>query len=317
MKPKKEISRRHYLSYLPATVMLICGFMYLFASCEREDDDVSPSTREMVTLNFTVNEKDFGVNDVTFRSKTVPKSLRVVPLNADTKVRVVAYETPPDYTTKVSYADYKISGSGALIPLSAPLTVAAGTYKFVIYSYNDTVSMLPFADITAAITSRDLLWGSTTTAVSTTTDNVHILLEHLFSQIKLHVSLNHAVGSIINDIQGAVFYHTFPALVVQSGTLVQGTTDRIPFEWLSSAGYTSEWYSTNHHVYTNGNYPVVSIDNVTIDSNLYNTGLPWIINYYSMPLASGYSYTLSVYFTKDGILCGDLESPSTGAWGDY
>jgi hypothetical protein len=357
MKPKIDISRRRYMSCLPATIWLLSGFMYLFSSCEREDGNVSPSTGEMVTVNFTVNEKAFGVNEVNLKNQTspdpsleretslsgdigegfpsnelseiipitenlymhailkeeaAPVKLRFSTLDAGTKVRVVVYESP-GYTTKAGHADYEISGSGTLIPLSAPLMVATGTYMFVCYSYNDTDPMSSFADITSAVTSRDLLWGSTTTAVSTTNGFVHILLEHLFSQIKLHVSLNHAAGSVINDIQGVVFDHTFPTLVVQSNTLTTGTNNQIPFVWSSGAGNASEWYSINHYVYTNGSAPVVTIDNMTIDSNLY---AGQTINFIT-PLAPGYTYTLFIYFTKDGILCGDLETPSSGTWGNY
>ena len=366
MKPKKDISRKRYRSCLSATILLLCGFIYLFSSCEQEfdgsDEDSLRPTGEMVTVNFTVNEKDFGGNEVAFRNKNVqttalessqendrslfgevgegfplnelsevipiaenlymhailkeevaPVKLRAAPLDAGTKVRVVAYESP-GYTTNAGYTDYEVSGGGILIPLSAPLTVAAGTYKFVCYSYNDATSMPVFADMTAAIASRNLLWGSTTAAVSPGSNTVQILLAHLFSQIRLHVHLNHVVGNIITDIQGAGYDHTFPALVVQSGALVLGTSGQIPFVWPSGAGTASEWYSIYHHVHTNGSPPVVTINSLMIDTNLH-TG-PWTINY-STPLAPGYDYTLSIYFTKDGILCGDLESPSSGTWGNY
>ena len=238
--------------------------------------------------------------------------MRAALLNTGTKVRVVAYEDLSG--VKAGHADYLISDEGTLIPLSNSLSVAAGTYKFVCYSYNDATPMPAFADITAAIASRDLLWGNTIANISSAAATVHILLEHKFSQIRLHVSMHHAAGNIISDIQGAVFDHTFPTQTVQSGLLVTGTSGLIPFAWPSGAGTAPEWYSTYHHIYTNGSPPSVTINYVMIDTTPY-TG-PWTINY-STPLVPGYSYTLSVYFTKDGILCGDLESPSSGTWGNY
>ena len=323
-------------TYLNMVFILLGGLLF---SCGQEGDfpgndgdKSSLPTGEPVTVNFTVNENSFspvtirkwadsppwGELERALQEEDAPVKLRADQLSTGIKIRVIAYESPG--TTTVSYADYEVAAGGVLIPDGTPpMVVPAGAYRFVAYSYNNTDPMPAFADMTAAIDTCDLLWGETPAPVTVGPANhtVYILLEHWFSQIKLHVKLNHAVGNTIQEINFATVNHTYPTLEVSTGNLIAGTSSQIPSDWSSGINTATDWYSIEHHVFTGGGPPVVTIGSVKIDGTTH-TGPSgtWTLTY-NTPLASGHEYTLYIYFTADGIICGDLESPTSTPWGDY
>ena len=319
------------------------------------DDNSSPPTGEFVTVNFTVSENNFS--PITLRKRDAPSNspegrvyypsdneegilissssgniymhailkeevtpvtLRASKLIMGTKVRVVAYEDKGlGYIDRVGSADYTTATDGNLLPDGTPpLTVTSGSnYRFVAYSYNNTDAMPTFADTTAAIGSVDLIWGENTVLIGPGNNSVYILLEHLFSQVKLHAVLNHAVGDYIFDLDASVS-HTIPKLDVMTPDLVStGSSAQIPFAWPDGAGFASNWYSKNLQIFTDGSPPVVTVGSVNIDGTPYYGPFPSIN--YTTPLAAGYEYTLYLYFTTDGILCGNLESPPPDTWGNY
>ena len=252
----------------------------------------------------------------TLLEDEIPVKLRSSLLEPNIKVRVVAYTNAGSgYTTKQDHADYVIDGFGSLVLYGTPpLSVPSGSIKFVAYSFNDTITMLPFTDITAPVADSDLLWGDTIVTVDPTHMNVHIMLDHLFSRIKLRATVAPTVGNDIDAIGIARFTHTFPTLTVQSGVLTPGTSVTIPFTW-PATGSASFWESDYHPVYTNGGPPKLEIGNVMIDSNPY-PGL-WPVNF-ATSLETGKQYTLNVNFKRASVFSvywyGANFLPTGGPW---
>ena len=338
-------------------ILAFSSFIYLFSSCELEEDIADnrrevavPANGELVTVNFTVGERDHANFDVAVRvaqplsdsqppfadspykaeenggiyilvenavvsvaedlymSATLQESspavrLRAASLEPGRKARVVAYQIVSNDTIKLAHADYEVDAGYNLVPFGTPpMTVSAGSVLFVAYSFNDVGAMPAFAETTAAIGSHDLLWGDTTVTVGPGQTSVHIILDHLFSKIKLEAEADipAPAPSLINAILGARYDHTFPTLTVHSGDLTLTAIDTIPFDWQAS-GSGRIWPSKDHFVYTHGNPPVVRINSVTIDGTPY-TAPPsgWPVNY-TTPLAAGREYTLYVRFTPQCI----------------
>ena len=353
-KTSEELLIKRKKSCIFTNVLLFCGFMYFFASCEKGYDisgnsnEHSLSKGEPVTVNFMVSENNFN-NPITSRKgeassnspegiggsflisgeseeaifmyavlkeEVTPIQLRAEILNTGTKVRVVAYtDTGSGYIDMAGFADFEVAAGGVLLPDGPSMTVPVGTCRFVAYSYNNADPMPAFADMTVAIDPLDLLWGETLPiTVGPGNNTVYLLLEHWFSQVKLHVELHHTTLNKITDVQVANVNHTFPELEVNTGNLIAGTTGQIPFVWQSGQNAASDWYSIDHQIFTDGGYPVVTIGNVVIDGTTYPG--PWEITY-NTPLTCGHQYTLHIYFMEDEILCGELESPELDIWGDY
>ena len=345
MNQTKETSfTKCYVSRLFAVVLLFGGCMFLFCSCEREEnkDAEKPAfpAGEMVVLNFAVSKAGIGENEVivrrgispgipereafsspveeagggiqsaihiadnvymysALREEEAPVTLRSMPPDIGSKVRVVAYSGSPGYATMEGHADYVVISGGALAADGTPpLTVSAGTYKFVAYSFHNTVPLEPFAATTASIPSWDAIWGDTVVTVSPVTNTVHINMEHLFSRVRVQAELDTGIGSTIYNIAVPRVSHRFPTLAVQSKaltpTVAAGSSSWSPVTWTNSGG-GSTWYTHYLPVYMDGNAPSLQIDSVRIDGTLYSG--PWTINY-TTPAVSGKEYTLYVFFTK-------------------
>ena len=299
-----------------------------------DGEATNPDTGEMVTINFTLNEGGNTIfapgsgmlssfPDVTQRNgegvsrmhTTIPVAdnlymhavleedndhvrLRATSkLKLGTKVRIVAYKKISGELTKISHADYEVTNSGSLISYETPpMTVPSGEILFVAYSYNDTNPMPVFAEVTAAIPSCYLIRGQTIQTVTPDNTNVRIIMQHLFSRVKLRVEVDPLVGSIIEGISVARFIHSFPELVVQSNELNPGINGLIDFTWSAKAGTASIWNSNYHPVHQSGNSVRVIIEGVKIDHDLY-TG-PFTVEY-AQTLLPATEYTLNVYITRD------------------
>ena len=319
-----KLSIKCHLCYLSVFVWLIIGFT---VSCDREvvvpansSHTTGAATGEMVTVDFTVtssptlrsrlNSPLSGELEraykgglyirATLSENTNPVSLRSMTLDAGTKIRVITYTISAGDTTIVAYADYEIGNGGDnfLIPISAPILLPSGSYKFVAYSYNDTNTMPAIADTTAAVPSADLIWGEADENISPGNTTVHIQMEHLFSQIMLHAELDPLLGNTIYGIDVARFEHTFPKLVVRSKILIPDVIGQIPFEQDPGSGYSNVWNSIYHPVFTNGGAPVVTIDSVTIDATTYYGPFPIA---YTTSLDAGKEYTLNVTFAAQSL----------------
>jgi len=349
---RTELSIKRYIFYLLTLLFILCGFIYLLSSCEKDTDGSANSnntsdldTDEMITVNFTMESipvllnqsapvpqmevysplsveidgvflsqplKELIVEDTsiiisppqgdlyiraTLTENTNPVSLRAMTLDAGTKIRIIAYTISSGDTTIVAFADYEIAGGGnSLLPVSPPISLPSGSYKFVAYSYNENAALPSYADITSAIASKDLLWGESDANVSPGSTTVHIQMEHLFSSIILHAEVNPLQGNIIYGIDVARFEHSFPSLVVRSKNLIPSPTNSlIDFEWPSGAGYANIWNSIYHTVYTNGEPPTLTIDSVTINTDTYYGPFPVA---YTTALEPGKEYTLNVRFIR-------------------
>ena len=325
------LSSKRYTFFALTVILMLSGSMYLLSSCEQDEDVpgngnaiLVSATGEQVTVNFTAGERDFGNYDVVVRSTvSLPPEWGIIPISRELeggvylsatlqesspavrlrtaaslavgrKVRVVAYDID---TIKIAHADYEVEAGGQLVPHGTPpMTVPSGSVMFVAYSFNDTIAMPAFADTIVAIGSRDLLWGDTTVTVGPGNTNVHIILDHLFSKIKLEASTVLSTTSTIHAIYGARYTHTFPVLTVRNGDLTPGDTSQILFDW-QAAGTAPIWPSKDHFIFTNGDPPVVIIDSALLDGTVYkDVAPPWRVEY-ATPLEVGKEYTLYVRFT--------------------
>ena len=329
--PKLQFRHAMYVGLL-----LLCGCMFLFASCEREEDVSSGNnngpvllTGDSVTVNFTVSEMKYGKDEVYVRSADAPSGklksetkvfplsedldmhltlaadeppveLRaLVPLDEHAKVRIVAY-TGLSYDINSGYADYEIDAVGNLVPLGAPMTLPTlDDCKFVAYSYHDSLSFDAFADTTANITARDVLWGTTTRTIGGDSATIHITMYHLFAQVKLEAVLGPGAGSLIDGITNARVSTFDPMLVVRTGDLILDPATTLMGTELftfASSGSAAIWSSDSLTVFMDGETASVEIYSVEIDGTVY-TG-PFFADYLGVPIDPGTSYTLRVRFLK-------------------
>ena len=241
----------------------------------------------------------------TLREEEAPVKTRASLVASHSKVRVIAYsysDLDADYTTMEGHADYEVTASGMLTPLGANLSLpASNAYRFVAYSFHDATALAAFADTTANITAKDVLWGEVIETI-TSANPVHIRLNHLFAKVKMEASLGTGVGFHIDNITGASVSTYAPALVVATGEPVidppvpfMGT---VPFVWSSTASAPT-WTSEERFVFTEGECPFVELSGVTIDGTVHS-GFHRV-NYTSFALETGKEYTLSVRFHKGGV----------------
>ena len=241
----------------------------------------------------------------TLREEEAPVKTRASLVASHSKVRVIAYsysDLDADYTTMEGHADYEVTASGMLTPLGANLSLpASNAYRFVAYSFHDATALAAFADTTANITAKDVLWGEVIETI-TSANPVHIRLNHLFAKVKMEASLGTGVGFHIDNITGASVSTYAPALVVATGEPVidppvpfMGT---VPFVWSSTASAPT-WTSEERFVFTEGECPFVELSGVTIDGTVHS-GFHRV-NYTSFALEAGKEYTLSVRFHKGGV----------------
>ena len=319
---------------LAGVTLLLCSLLFLFSSCDRAEDISSGGdgttylTGDSVTLNFTVSEIDYSEEEIAVRSgatparKTVsetkifpltedlnmyisltedspPVNLRaLIPLDPYAKVRVVAY-TGPSYDVNAGYADYEVIAGGNLIPLGAPLTLpSTGSCKFVAYSFHDSISFDAFADTTAHIASRDVLWGTTTKTIGLDSTSVHINMYHQFSRVKMEAELGPGAGTAIHDITNARISTFDPMLVVRTGDLIlDPATILMGSELFSfSSSISPNWPSDSLMVFMGTEMASIEIYSVTIDGTTY-TG-PFFADYPGLLFNAGRSYTLYVYILK-------------------
>jgi len=295
---------------------------YLFAGGER--------VLEEHYIPISLNSPSSGELEEAYLSVTLTEDnqqieLRSDPLEPDSKVRIVAYRStaPNDTTTHSGYADYEVVSGGLLSPINYPLRVTPGEYKFVAYSYQDADPIPIFADTTAQLmTPFDVLWGAETVTVGPGNTLVEIEMRHLYSQVRMHVSLDSTVvGSQIEDLVNPSVSSYNPRLVVQSGKLilngspVMGLTPFV-FDYGGSAPEIAK--SHPQYIYTNNSPIQVNISSIKIDGAYYSG--PYTIPF-SKLLEAGKSYLLSVNFIlSDG--CADIlyfasdSTLSIGKWKD-
>ena len=329
---------------LHAAIWLLCGTIFLLASCNREDlqgsnnrDDDKASMNHLDGMKITVSTLAFGEGgDLMLRSSEggdlpngklgskagfpvknrkpvriaddllmvaalqeddAPVTLRNVALMPGTRLYIVAY-TGSGYTTYVDHAEYEESPLGFLIPIGAGLTIPTGPCKFVAYSYNSTAPMPPHNPAMTVDMTNDLLWGETIQTVIESAFNLHITMQHLFSQVRLDASLDSGAPVYINTFNiGQAELHSYqqPVLSVQSGALTPGTAGSVSF---TNAGPYNlfNWISAPRLTYTNSETPTfLELANLNINGIVYSG--PFRINY-ADPLVPGKSYTLKVVFHR-------------------
>ena len=318
-------------------------------------------TGEPVTVNFTINENGFGSNDITVRNTPsrsaglsdptqwfllspssgesegastlymsatltedeAPVRLRSLPLEPDVRVRILAYTISGMDTTLVTFGDYEALSDGSLAPVGPPMSILSGQYMFVAYSFNNIDPMPAFADTTASIITKDVLWGKTgPIPVGPGSATVSIALGHLFSKITMKLTLDYPdVGLAINDVINArVSSYENPGLIVKSGRLILGpgaTFEDVFFDWDPANFGNYEVESEPQYIFMDGQASTIArLDSIRID----NASYPTTTFGFSIGLAGGHSYTVTFHFERGpsgsaDILYIDNDTLKAGRWG--
>jgi hypothetical protein len=206
----------------------------LFLSCEKEI--MGEGSGKRLEVNVSVSAGDYSGDDA-MRSSVAndpeaavidlgedwflfatlepdPAALRATgapgPLDPNQKIRIAAYPASgtPGTTNPASAVNYYLNGSGKLVPdpAGASLTVEEGvSYIFAAYSYKSASVYPPAGNALSNVnsTNYDLLWGSTTKAITSANRTVSINMKHQFAQLKVLVTSNTTWNSSITGI-GAV-----------------------------------------------------------------------------------------------------------------
>ena len=231
-----------------------------------------------------------------------PVKLRsAFPLEAGVKVRIVAYSTVGVPPTNVGYADYEVIAGGLLIPDGTPhISLAAGSYKFVAYSFNSTAALPAFAETTAAITNQDIVRGETTATVTTTSPSfsVHITMYHLFSQVTVDAKLGSGAPIVLNSFNVAPYIYTYkPTLTILSGLLTPGLIDSMMPVKNTSLSTATNWISDSVFVFTNATSPTrLKFTNLALNQATPLPG-PFFASY-TDALTPGTKYTVQAVFHR-------------------
>jgi hypothetical protein len=228
-------------------VALVISLSLFLLACEK--DIAKRGSGKKVTINFTVDRGDYGLdrqitrsekrndlkaetvyislNDSCFLAATLmpepTEDLRdSAPFAPGQKIRFVAY----DGATEEDSAIYTWDG-GKFVPDEDPLGVESDngvTYHFVAYSFfGDPEAEPDEEDVEAEILpAQDLVWGEKDQEIHNTFTGrtVPILMKHKFSRVRVQVDASTIWDATITDVEGVVIAGGKKAdLTVRTGTL--------------------------------------------------------------------------------------------------
>jgi hypothetical protein len=293
-KIDQSLSLFQYLCFLIPSVLLLCGLILLFSSCDKEIPGGSPSSGEPFEVRFVLNGNAYGDPAPVRSSAThsMPEETVVIPLKGTlylyaaleevpepatranvalaegVKVRVVAYRKS---TMTVEGTDEYTVRNGELTPENAGISLSDGEYTFVVYSYNSPTSP-PYAERITVAPDMDLLWGSATQRVQASKKEVTIAMEHLFSLITVECSSAQLPNQLtIGDVAAEITPGNEVSLQIANGAITKGATySQILQGW---TGFNSQYVtSAPRTVFTDGAQTTkVVINRITVDGvRFYN-----------------------------------------------
>lgn len=249
------------------------------------------------------------------------------------RMHIVAYEQTSVLPVTYTFRERVAFIVDASIPTAPTITRAAGeepfvlsvgsTYRFVAYSYNDDVTLMPVVhtgSIENINPNLDLVWGASPPIyVSGGTGSpvdVLISMNHKFSKIRVNVTNTIAsAGDITVLSQVKVLPDCKVNLDIEEGTLSLSTSPTPPdyaqtFTFSSpppSMSLTSDYriaYTAESHA------TIVKIGTVTFDNGIVNNTYNDLFATFAKKLKSGYQYNINVKFGNAGELTDD--TPPTG-----
>ena len=317
---------------IASTTLFLSG-LFSSCSTEHIGDNEDPLTQltgKDGDLNFVIDFVDYGKGeDISTRSAAdLQAETVIVPLSDDvsmfatlepvmkevdslsvglrsftlnTRIYIVAYKqsavpTVFNYEHHVAFrVETAASASNLTREGSNPFVLEVGaTYRFVAYSYNDDVTLLPEVvfpttmNITDIHPGLDLIWGESSHILIAPGDNyITIPMKHLFSKVRIDALSS--VGNFTNFTDVKMSGNT-AELDVEKGILTAFADSTMLFTGFSPLNTTSV-SSTPRIVYTAGSLPtIVNIGSINIGSTSY-TNMTAI---FSRQLMSGYEYHLKM-----------------------
>ena len=304
----ENVSIKRYVFGLSVAISLLCGFTFLLTSCNQEEGlsnrsgEEFPQTGEMVTVDFSVSEVEFGESEAvttrsalsneletkvipiaddlylyaTLKEEPAPVKLRaLIPLSTGTTVRIVAYTGSP--FVYHSHADYTVGGAGGLTKTSLnEFKVPAGNCRFVAYSYNETTAMPGYSATTAAIGDKDILWGDAVVAISGST-SIQIKMKHLQSEITVsaQTDLYTTPVQVLTSVNAAISCYD-ATLTVSNGVL--NPPSSLIQRSLSLVSLNQQVMNGKTLAFNDEKNPITLIINgFNVDGVTYNG--PWVLNY--------------------------------------
>jgi hypothetical protein len=299
------------------SLALSLGAAFLFFSCDKETPNGDIPSGELLRIKFVLGDAAYdseatlarGYNAepagperavvnlfddwymyATLEADPVSPTRAATPLAENTKLRIIAYQensmvSTAEYVVKDKKLEPTIFGRG--------ISISAGKYRFVAYSYN-TQEELPYAADVLVSPNKDLMWGSTPeTTISKNDEVVPIAMKHKFSQmtVKINTEAFNGTHNKIKKIASTVLFPGYTAsLQVTSGTLQPKTTAEQAFSNVWQGINTSEITSTPRPVYTAGSdYTFIDIGPIQMDDNFR---LESVTARFVKQLKPGVSYTL-------------------------
>jgi hypothetical protein len=314
-----------FLSYLSTIVLPLCGTILFLSSCDKSLPATDPNGQIAIRLQATAGEYAAGaarsaqtserqtalipLEDGLFlraRLETDEDDLRAItqaPLNPGQRLCFAAYATTatPGVDHPVDAADYYAMPDGQIVPKDEPLMVAAGTYIFVIYSYDSTTEYPAHTPTLAAATliGKDLLWGSATKVISETQREVSITMHRKLSQARVRIKTGDIPSTppaTIEALGNVKITGKAASLRVQDGNLtIAGDATPISIngsDWpatLAVAEVTGSQYYLVAPAAT-----TVTIGSITLKINGLNRAHTDVAIPFTQALTAGMRYTLTV-----------------------
>jgi hypothetical protein len=182
----------------------------------------------------------------------------------------------------VDEKDYVHQSNGNFQPVSTPIELNAGSYRFTAYSYNTTsaaptttTASVTFSPYNNGTATNDLILSSTASAVSITPSGGITLptLQHQFSQVRYSTSSS---GSV--SMSSVSLTNNYTTTLTKAGAT------------FAKAATNAQTLSTSYRiVYTNGNPPALNVSGTINGTPFSNVAVQ-----YKTALAPGKSYTLQI-----------------------
>ena len=244
-KRNRALYFRRYPFLFFSIILLLSCLVYLFSSCEREEDvsanggiTLVPPSGEPVTINFTIGERDFGNNRITVRSTAQPinpseevYSLIVGELEGVSKrepagsslymyASLIENETPVRLRSSQLGEDTKVR-----IAAYDFLTVPNDTILLAFADYSvETGALVPHGTPPMTVPSGSILFVAYSFNDTITMDAFNETIAAIGSRDLLWGDTTVTVGSGNTNVH-IILDHLFSKIEVQAETVLNPTSD--------------------------------------------------------------------------------------------
>ncbi|MDR1527459.1 MAG: hypothetical protein LBS46_07315 [Dysgonamonadaceae bacterium] len=328
----------YYACYPGIIILLLSGLTCLLSACKQE----WPGAGKKISVHFLLQGTSFSEGSTVTHSSSdesleresvvVPvddnlymsASLESVPLEAtregeipladNVRLRIAAYQSGEF----IASAEYRVE-SNTCIAVGEELSVSAGTYTFVAYSYN-TAEPLPNHLTEVQLSPENaadgnFLWGTSTQEINAANRSVDIIITHKLSKASVRLSTENITNYYIistNDVMIGPGYNV--KMNIKDGTFTK-MPDNISQYVTGFSGTSTLSTSEERLVFTNSEQPTT----VSIGTILFLVSVPYTQKLYSQLTASfstalvpNKKYVLRVDFVQQGGGGEDPDPPSNG-----